>query len=122
MTDGSDRLGLFEEPAHKAHGLVAAAEVVSPHGASRHDERVVIPSGDLGYALLNREGLSRVDVAVHGLGFAGLQADDLDRRTRLLNCLLRLCELDLLGTHRSYEYGDLAALKLIGHRGLLSEH
>src|SRR3712207_6709847 len=96
--------------------------VVGPHGASRNDERVVIPGGDLGYALLNSEGLSRVDVAVHGLGFAGLQTDDVDRRTRLLDCLLRLCEFDLLGTHRSHEYGDFAAFKLIGHRGLLSEH
>jgi hypothetical protein len=116
VTDGSDRLGLFEEPAHKGHGLVAAAQVVSPHGASRHDERVVIPGGDLGYALLDHEGLSRVDVAVHGLGFADLQADYLDCSTRLLYSLLRLCELDLLGTHRSDEYGDLAASKLFGHR------
>ena len=122
MTDGSDRLGLFEEPAHKAHSLVAAAEVVSPHSAARNDQGIVVPRGDVGYALLDSEGLSRVDVAVHRLGFAGLQTDDVNACARLLDCLLRLRELDLLGTHGGYEYGYLAALKLVGHRGLLSGH
>ena len=115
MADGSDRLGLLEEPAHKAHRLVAAAEVVRPHGAARNDQGVVVASGDVGYALLNREGLSRVDVAVHRLGIAGLETDDLNACARLLDGLLRLCELDLLGAHGCDEYGDLASLKLVGH-------
>src|SRR5829696_5666647 len=42
VADHADRLGSFEEGAHESNRLAAAAEVVRPHGAARHDQGVVV--------------------------------------------------------------------------------
>jgi hypothetical protein len=109
------RLAGLEEAADKAHRVSVTAELVRAHGAARHDQGVVVARGDLGEGLLYREGLARVDVAVHGLGFAGLDTHDIDFSTGILDGLLGLGKLDLLATHRGKQYGYLASLQLARH-------
>src|SRR5215212_6862723 len=107
VADHARRLALFEEGADKADGLVAAAQVVRPHGATGYDQGFVFCYGDLREGLLDREGLTRVDVAVHGLRVAGLDTDYVNGGARLLDRLLGLGELDLLRPDRGEEDGDL---------------
>src|SRR5215212_2743235 len=110
VADRADRLGLLEEGTHEVHGFVTGTQVVCPYGATGHDQAVVLIGGDLRERLLHRERLTRVDVAVHGLGASCLKAYDVYRGAFVLYGLLRLLELGLLGAYRSQKDGYLLAL------------
>jgi hypothetical protein len=75
VTDDPSGFARFEEGAHEPDRLIGATELVSPYGATRQDDGIVVVWGDLGESLLYREGFARVEVVVEGLGFAGLDAD-----------------------------------------------
>src|SRR5215216_2658734 len=110
VADRTYRLGLLEEGMHEVYRFVTATQVVRAYGAPRYDQTVVLIGGDLRERLLHRERITRVDVAVHGLGVSPLEAYDVDRSTFALYGLLRLLKLHLLGAYRGQEDGYLLAL------------
>jgi hypothetical protein len=74
VADHADRLARLEEGTHEAHRPLVGAKVIGADGAARHDQGIVVVGRDVSEGLLHRESLARVDVAVHGLGLAGLDA------------------------------------------------
>src|SRR5918995_3851139 len=105
---------------HEAHCFVAATRLVRPHGAARHDQPVILVGRDLRKRLFHRERVTRVDVAVHGLGVSCLEAHDVDRSAFALHGLLRLFELHLLGAYRGQEDCYLLPCNSLATGALLS--
>ena len=96
MADDADGLGLLKEGVDEVHSVLFGTQRVRSYGAARYDQAVVLVRGDLGERLLHRESLPGVHVAVHGLGVARLDANDVDRSAFGLHGLLRLGKFDLL--------------------------
>src|SRR5215207_2639655 len=115
MADHTYRLLLLEEPTHELYRLLVCAQIVCPYGAPRYDQGIVVLHGDVREGLLYGKSLTHVNVAVHSLGFSGLDADHVYVGTGVLDSLLGLGELDLLTTHRSKQDGYLASLQLVRH-------
>src|ERR671910_52088 len=115
VADHTYRLLLLEEPMHELYRLLVSAQVVRPYGTPRHDQGVVVRHGDIRKGLLYGKSLTHVNVAVHSLGFSGLNPDHVYFGAGVLDSLLGLGELDLLTTHRSKQDGYLASLQLVRH-------
>src|SRR3954463_10238445 len=115
VADHGDRLFLFKEPTHEVHCLLAAAQGIRSYSAARHDQGVIVVWGDVREGLLYGESLTRVDIAVHGLGITGLNTYDVNFGAGVFDGLLRLGELDLLAAHGGKQYRYLASLQLVRH-------
>ena len=108
MADDADRLAALRElPDERDHVLVGA-QLIRVRDAAREHERVVFVRLRLLDRPVDLERVSLVEV-VPGLHLAVLDRDQLGLRTRLLDRLPRLGQLDLLDAFGCDE-GDLLPL------------
>ena len=108
MADDADRLPGRSEVANEGDDVLVRAQLVRVGDASRKDEAVVVVDVRLLDRLVDLEGAALVEV-LPGLHLAALDRDQLGLRTRLLDRLPRLGQLDLLDAFGCDE-GDLLPL------------
>jgi len=110
------RLG---ELAYQTHRVVVSPEVVDPDGSTWDDQGVVVVGRYVCKGLLDLEGTPGIEVVVHGLGFAGLGAENVDARPGAFDCFLRIGELDLFGASLCEKDRDRRVLERVCHDVLL---
>ena len=113
MADDADRLGLLEERAHEAHGVLVHPQEVGVGHAARQHQAVVVGRVRVLGGLVDGERVRLVEV-VERLHLAVLDRDELRRAAGLLDRLPGLRQLHLLDALGGQER-DLLAVQFITH-------
>jgi hypothetical protein len=107
VADRRDRLAGLEERPHEGDRVLVVAQEVGVGDTAREHQAVVVAGGGLGHGLVDREGVTLVEV-VEALDLAGLEGDQMRRAAGLLDRLAWLGIFDLLDPVGRQERDGLA--------------